>query len=329
VGIVANIEPLIGVANTADADLELPPRVLGDGKNVVSIRKQVERARSAPSVSLHLIHNNIRDRYECVTEQLSRLQHHLGGEAPLHEHAYQVDFAPSARTFRVAQAGIWAFEERYHRRYRKLWYESRIASLRDLLSRGKKIAVAAREPLTDEAARLSRIQIVLTDKHIRAHGAFLEGDQDLIIVCEDDVVFQGDSLDKLDAVLDVIRDLPKDRYVYVDLAGGFSVGALQIDALSTGQHGPHEFIKTFEKLVTNTTCCYLMNRALAVRLYSILMQYPELRRLAIGRTINTAAHLVPDLVENRGLYALTAPPVFRHGTLIGAYESAIQPFVAT
>jgi hypothetical protein len=284
---------------------------------------------STPSVSLHLIHNNISDRDEYVTGQLSRLQHHLGGDTPLHKHAYQVDFAPNAWTFRVAQAGIWALEERYHRRYRKLWYTSRMASLRDLLGRSKKMMTAAGAPLTEDAARISRIQIVLTDKHIRAHGAFLEGDRDMIIACEDDVVFQGDSLDKLDAVLDVIRDLPKDRYVYVDLAGGFSVGALEIDALSIGQHSAHEFIKTFEKLVTNTTCCYLMNRALAARLYSVLMQYPELRRLAIGRTINTAAHLIPELVANRGLYALTAPAVFRHGSIVGAYESAIQPLVIT
>jgi hypothetical protein len=46
VGLMANIEPFIGAANTLNADLEFPPHVLGDGKELVLMRKQMERARS-------------------------------------------------------------------------------------------------------------------------------------------------------------------------------------------------------------------------------------------------------------------------------------------
>lgn len=163
----------------------------------------------------------------------------------------------------------------------------------------------------------SAIEVMVTEKHIRAWGMFLDSGADFLICFEDDTVFKDDSVYRIKDLLGLLTQRKNDDRIYVDLAGGCKLDELRIDNLELSQDASFKF---YSKPVTNTACAYLMGRQLVVDFHSILTRRPWLRLIGIDWMMNSLF----IQMENDGMESFcmhTAPTIFKHGTTTGEYVS--------
>jgi hypothetical protein len=163
----------------------------------------------------------------------------------------------------------------------------------------------------------SFVEMALTDKHIRSWTRFLESGSDFMIVLEDDVVFKGDSLSRLNSLLNTKVEKYKNKPCYVDLAGGMELQVLMIDSLEDYRDTDYRYYK---KPVTNTTCAYLISRELAIIFYKTLINKPWLRFIAIDWLLNALFILNEDQMSG-GIFMHSDPTIFKHGSITGEYTS--------
>lgn len=165
------------------------------------------------------------------------------------------------------------------------------------------------------ANRHSFIETILTDKHIRAWSTFIETDCEYLICFEDDAVFQDNSVERLSALFDTLIKRGRDRFTYVDLAGGCDIKDLQISQLATVKQ---EGFTHYSKPVTNTTCVYVLSRLLVSEFLNQLTRRPWLRLIAIDWMVNK---LFIEVESNNFqiLCMHSDPPIFHHGSTTGAY----------
>lgn len=165
--------------------------------------------------------------------------------------------------------------------------------------------------------RSSAIEMMVTDKHIRAWSSFLETDGDYLICFEDDAVFKDDSIQRLADLLGKLRqELPR-GLVYVDLAGGCQLEALGIDKLETCWDGN---FRHYSKPVTNTACTYLMSRSLVVNFHDELVRKPWLRLIGVDWMMNKLFMLMEEAGSQCDCLHAN-PAIFKHGTFTGEYVS--------
>jgi hypothetical protein len=163
------------------------------------------------------------------------------------------------------------------------------------------------------------IEIVLTDKHLRAWDRFIDGDYDWNLVMEDDIIFTMETVPSVCKIIDGLD--PKDTHLeYFDLGGGFPLHALNVsDLISLQDRGTVKF----KRPVTNTLCCYLMNRALGTELKRIITARPQYRLLPADWLLNQC---FIDLVKAKVHISCTHffPSIMIHGSMSGFYNSTIQ-----
>jgi GR25 family glycosyltransferase involved in LPS biosynthesis len=165
--------------------------------------------------------------------------------------------------------------------------------------------------------RNSAVEMVVTDKHLRAWATFLDTSGDCLICFEDDAVFKSDSIDRLMALLDELLPSRLGSPMYVDLAGGCSLEALQIHNLEVSWDGS---FRHYSKPVTNTACVYLLSRPLVTTFCGIIARRPWLRVIGIDWLMNTLLmQMANDGVKCACLHA--DPAIFKHGTTTGEYVS--------
>jgi hypothetical protein len=167
------------------------------------------------------------------------------------------------------------------------------------------------------------VESVLSDKHIRCWAAFLESDSQYLIVFEDDAIFRDDSAIRLKDLLATLDQLPEQRTIYADLAGGFPIEQLRLDAVRIQGQIALPGMLEYRKVATNTTCCYLLNRPMASALYNEVLRRPLLRLIGPGWMISTIAACRSDIHRQRGAFLLTDPTLFLHGTASGVFKSSI------
>lgn len=161
------------------------------------------------------------------------------------------------------------------------------------------------------------IEIVVTDKHIRAWMKFMESDADYLIIFEDDVIFKKDSIVRIGSLINMLSQKKLNQSCYIDLAGGLPRAALMIDQLETVLRNN---FRHYKKPVTNTTCSYLMSRPLAAEFITIITKKPWLRLIPIDWLINNFFVMLEK--ENFEVYCLHADPVIsKHGSFSGYYDS--------
>jgi len=175
----------------------------------------------------------------------------------------------------------------------------------------------SKRALREAASRNSFIETILTDKHIRAWNAFTETDCEYLVCFEDDAVFQDNSAERLSALFDMLTKRGGSQFTYVDLAGGCDIKDLQISQLETIKEGGFTH---YSKPVTNTTCVYVLSRLLVSEFLDQLIRSPWLRLIAIDWMINK---LFIDIEKNNPeiLCMHSEPPIFHHGSTIGAYKA--------
>ncbi|NDD66224.1 hypothetical protein EBZ35_00975 [bacterium] len=158
------------------------------------------------------------------------------------------------------------------------------------------------------------LELMISDKHVRAWDAFLDSNHDLLMVLEDDAIFDSQSIERLSVACYTAMATTPSNGVYVDLAGGYPLEQLHVNALITAQQ--HN-MTTFSKPISNTACGYLMNQALAQDFKNTLCYNPSSRSLCADWLINDcmmAAHRRLPIT----CFHMT-PSALQHGSISGHY----------
>lgn len=101
------------------------------------------------------------------------------------------------------------------------------------------------------------IEMFLTNKHVLAIFNAQKNNADYLLVFEDDAVFKDDSLFRVGELLREGLKSNLDKPLYIDLAGGSNISNLKLDKLEL--YHDNNF-RHYKRSVTNTTCCYLINK---------------------------------------------------------------------
>lgn len=165
--------------------------------------------------------------------------------------------------------------------------------------------------------RSSAIEMIVTDKHIRAWATFLDTDADFLICFEDDAVFGDDSILRITNLLDTLAHKNPSGLVYVDLAGGCRLEELKIDKLESGRDASFRY---YSKPVTNTACAYLMSRPLVACFHDKLIRRPWLRLIGIDWMMNKLFMCIEKAgVQCDCMHA--DPTILKHGSTTGEFVS--------
>lgn len=265
------------------------------------------------SIALALVHNNNAVRNAHIQPSLNELRARLSQThaVSLIEVSAQAPIEPHGVPMALLRDAIYQLLDRDWRRYRRLPVQLLpLHVARFAWGSVKKYARGART-----WQRNSAVEMVVTDKHVRAWSAFLDTGSDCLICFEDDAVFKSDSIDRLVALLDAPDLL--DGPLYADLAGGCSQEALQIHNLEVSWDGS---FRRYSKPVTNTACAYLLSRPLATRFCQSVARRPWLRLIGIDWLMNTCLMQMADDGE-RCACLHADPTIFKHGTTTGEYVS--------
>ncbi len=271
------------------------------------------------SIFIALIHNNNIQRNAYIPPQLDQMEETLGGAIKFER--IEVSFQPEIKPHSIAMAFL---RDVMYRKLDREWHKYRllepIALVRDIVGflKGSFIKyIVNQKSMGVSWQKNSVIETAVTEKHIRAWGRYLDYSADFIICFEDDVVFKGDSIERIRELLGLLGKIKHDARIYVDMAGGCKIDELRIDNLESSQDASFKF---YRKPVTNTACAYLMSRQLVVDFNSILTRRPWLRLLGIDWMMNGLfVTLANDGVESVCMHA--APTIFKHGTTTGEYVS--------
>lgn len=266
-------------------------------------------------ICLALIHNNNPQRNAYIQPRLAELRTCLSRKfsATSLEVSFQPEIKPHGTPMAFLRDAIYLILDREWRRYRLL-------RSRFLLSDAPHFLVGSFRKYSRTRGgwrRSSAIEVVVTDKHIRAWAAFLETGADFLICFEDDAVFKDDSNQRVADLLDTLSRRNLDSPAYVDLAGGCRLEELWIAKLEAGQDA---YFRHYSKLVTNTACAYLMSRPLVTTFHEILTRRPWLRLIGIDWLMNKLFITMAN--KEVGCLCMHADPtILKHGATTGDYVS--------
>jgi hypothetical protein len=270
-----------------------------------------------------LIHNNYPDRNTYLRPLIRRLQADLSKSLDVNviEVGYQPNLVSQSLPVGIYRNYLYWILGRQWSRYRELpnrfFLISVCAFLKELLSTYVIHPDKGRKWL-----HCCSIEMFLSDKHIRANHSALEMAPEYFLCLEDDAVFLPDTLKRFSDLLaniDMIEG-SHDTPLYIDLGGGCSLPDLMIDNLEI--HGPAGF-RAYRLPVTNTACCYFLNRAQMESFAFWLSRNPLLRMIGSDWMMNKLLMLQRnDGVIGRCLHA--EPAMFHHGSCTGEYVSSIR-----
>lgn len=276
---------------------------------------------SRSKIALALIHNNDVARNACARPQLEALREALArsSDVSLTEVAFQPQqVEPISTSMSMYREISNAYNDISWQRYR----ESRVTYVKTIFRLLRRLArlYIFRGDAFHRRLRASAIEVILTDKHIRAWGQMLDGDADVLIVSEDDAIFHKESIDLVcDAVVRAVEGDPS-AALYVDLAGGISLTRLGVGRLISSVQGR---IVVFERPVTNTTCAYLVNRAAVSVFHGYLINKPNYRLISVDWLLN---RLFMDMRADKRRCACFHfdPPALVHGSISAGLGSSIR-----
>jgi hypothetical protein len=270
-------------------------------------------------ICLALIHNHNKERYEYISQELHGLKDWLTDrqvEVELLEVAYQPPITPHSRSVAFLRDAIQQLIVYKWATYLCL-RPSLLSSIDEFL---RLVSRNGRYAAGGAWRRSTAIEMILTDKHLRAWAAFLDMDSDYLICFEDDAVFTNDSKQQLGDLLEHLSHRKSDRNIYVNLAGGCSLDSLRVDKLQSGQDGS---FRHYRKPVTNTACVYLMSVSLVAHFHKALIYSPWFRLIGADWMLN-ALFMQLELEGEDCACMHAEPPFFKHGSTTGEYLSLIR-----
>jgi hypothetical protein len=274
--------------------------------------------RSPPySLSVALIHNNDPERLKRALPAARAIGSAFGGD--VEEISYQPPVLPLSRSAAFAR-------DMQMYKLGRAWSAYRLGQpARRTTPNPKQIWRSAVNhfSLSRRGPRIRRamcIESYLTHKHI-ACWKRLNDRSHFILALEDDALMLDNSIPGLSSILDFVitRNTP---LVYIDLAGGFDVKRIVPPQLIVREHPA---LIEFSRIVTNTTCSYLISSALARQFLKIVAQDPSMANLPPDWMINDLAmRLNPDRDSTPILCAHASPSIFVHGSVQGVYRSGLR-----
>ena len=271
------------------------------------------------SIFIALIHNNNMERNAYIRPQLDKMANTLS--SVIISERMDISFQPEIKPHGI---GMALLRDAMYKKIDREWYKYRLLKPPLLvldMARFLKISfmkyIVNKNNIGFIWQKKSAVEVIVTEKHIRAWGGFLDSDADFIMCLEDDVVFNSDSVEKIKDLIGLLLKKDVDTQIYVDIAGGCKLDELRIDNLQSSEN---DFFKFYKKPVTNTACAYLMNRQLAVTFHSIITRRPWLRLLGIDWMMNS---LFVSMENNKikSFCMHSVPSIFKHGTTTGEYVS--------
>ncbi len=267
------------------------------------------------NILIAMVHNKDDFKVSYIREKLNKMVDSLnrnGFNAVVREFSYQPVITGHSYFKYLRRCFIYEVLNYRWIRYRKLSYnlKSFIGSLITLFSKSVKGFS------TDKKLKFSEIETFVTDKHLRAWFSALEG-FDAVLVFEDDVFFNFDSINRFNFLINSI-DL-KEK-CYFDLAGGLDKELLNIYQLLDLENSPDGLL-CYKKIVTNTACAYLITKPLLQDFCDLIVSNPSNRIIGIDWLINYLSICLEGTnVKNLKCYH-SEPPIFQHGSFTGKYES--------
>ena len=257
-------------------------------------------------ITFSLIHNNNEDRNHVIDSSLQKLAKFIEDEGDIKvtivETYYQPRVVPLSPELTLSRKKLFALVRNQWATY--LGHAPHLAEL---------------PPITMKEQSNGAVELMLSDKHVRSWDKFLDSNDDLIVSFEDDATISDESFPKLLAVLTKAFAYPKEISLYADLAGGIPMKLLKVDGLIQDRDG--EFI-AFKKPVTNTACCYILNRLMAINFKTLILPCPDLRLIPADWMINKLLlELDRDAVPMACFH--TDPPIFIHGSLAKIWPSRV------
>ena len=255
------------------------------------------------SICLALIHNNNEIRNSIIKPNIEELCEFLGGTCEVRsiEVSYQPEITPLSPEFALERKRVAHQLTRDWAKYREQ----------------EPAAEDYPQSTTDEERRRGAIEMVLTDKHIRAWTGFLESPCDFLVCFEDDAIFLHSSEPRLAEVLKQAKACGEGANLYVDLAGGCALPGLGVGALFDRQE--NDFVY-FRKPVTNTACTYLLNRSMAEDFVTMLIYEPTLKYTPADWLLNRLLIAIDKLGRKTACFHMS-PPIFEHGSAKGIWSS--------
>lgn len=275
------------------------------------------------SVCLALIHNNVAERYNYIRPALEQLCVNLSPNytTTIIEPSFRPEIVPHSTLMTFRRDIMYWRLNREWSRYRLLKVQPLLLDVLSFLKNyfDKYVSRKGRSVLAGKK-RYSYRETVITENHIEAWSAFLALGADFLICFEDDTIFKEDSSQRVIELLDNFTRRSPDGLIYVDLAGGCEDDALKINNLETGKDASFRY---YSKLVTNTSCSYLINRPLATFFIEMIAKTPQLRLIVSDWLMNKLFILADnDGVKCACMHA--SPTIFKQGSFTGEYVSTLS-----
>lgn len=268
-------------------------------------------------ISIALIHNHNCQRNNYLFPYLKSLQtvisnHH---STSLFEISSQPDIVPLSLSLAVSREFSYWWLSRKWKNYClvRTWplYSDIVRPLKNVLK--KYIFTTSKNRI--RMLRHGRIEMVVTDKHMRAWKEFFRKEDDLLICFEDDAVFKENSIRRVVKLIESVpNEITSSHGVYVDLAGGCSFKELHLDRI---EYKKDNSFRYFIKPVTNTACCYMINRRVAEVFLSEIEKSPNLRLIGIDWLISQL--FMKSEASLKCLCKHADPHILNHGSFTGQY----------
>jgi len=265
-----------------------------------------------------LIHNHNKDRIDYIIPHLEELKIYFndkGFELHYAEIGYQPLFSPHNTQMLIFRDILYLLTNVRWSKYRLI----KLYLLRSIFSFIGQIFNGRYSKKSDWLNK-SAIEVMLTDKHVRAWNVFLETNSDFLVVFEDDAIFKIDSKQKLYDLILNLNHMNLDNFIYCDLAGGCELDLLNINKLES--HKDLNF-RYYHKPVTNSACSYVLNKSLAVKFHHLLIKKPHLRLIGVDWMMNSLFMGMKRSYKNF-ICMHSDPTIFDHGSFVGKYISLIR-----
>lgn len=280
--------------------------------------------RNSPTkIVVTLIHNNDQERLSAIRGNIQELVSTLnnrGYQTIYFESHYQPEITEKEKFFVesfIKSIAYWKIGRNWNK-YKKSKNRFLPFDLAVLIAR--LIKNYSFKNRRDKIIRRHKVEIFLTNKHIESLNTAAKEKADIMIAFEDDAVFKEDSIKKIVSLLENYGQ--DEKKIYFDLAGGCNLQELGYENILERKEGNVHF---YSKLVTNTTCAYIINRKTYLACIDFVIKKPHYRYIAIDWLCN--AFFMHRETKDEGIVSLCAhshPPILEHGSATGKVRSEIR-----